>query len=347
MHKMVDLGYAYANARVKALKAKLFDKDRMREIMDVGSLTEVIEMLEESPYKESFVKASTKHSGMELVKRALDEDLKIAFRKVWRLSPPSARPLLSLLLKQWEVNNVKKAVAARALGKKILATDFLLVQGERAALLEKISSQETMEGVIAVLQGCEYGAAFRRALQEYRRAGDFRILLSSLDEHYFAMISKAISSPALDARTRAFLRKKLEYAAAIAVLRMCHSGVAPAEIRKFLLRAAHGETTLLRGLVEASSLPAAVDLLADESRVDRKAMREKGARNDLPGVEMELEKALLLFARKTLSSSVLSLGALVGYLFLKQEEVHSLRKIAYATQFDVRAEIRQTVLAAV
>lgn len=343
---MVDLGYAYANARVKAMGSKLFDKHRMRELMDVRTLPEVIEMLEESPYKHSFVKASTKYSGIELVKRALDDDLILAFSKVWRIAPAKARPLLGLLLQQWEVNNLKKGVAAKAIGKGVSASDFLVVAGEDARLVEKVVAQQDLEGVLKALEFTEYGPAFRKAFEQYRKSGDFRPLLAALDEHYFEKLSKQVLFGSLDDKTRIFLKRKLEYADAMAILRMRHSGVQTAQVRKHLARAQHRETALLRALVEASSEQEAVEALAEGRYVDGKALLDKASRKDFAGVEIELEKALLLFARKTLSSSVLSLGALVGYLFLKQEEVHSLRKIAYATQFDVKQEIRETILAA-
>lgn len=344
---LVDLEYAYANARVKALKDKLFDKHRMRELMDVRSLPEVVEMLEESPYKKAFVKASTKYSGLELVKRALDDDLKLAFHNVWKFAPAKARPVLSLLLKQWEVNNLKKAVAAKALGKKVSMDEFLVVEGEDAKLLEKVVSAEGLEGASAALGHSEYGEAFRKAFEECERSSDFRVLLSSLDDYYFARLAKEVFFGGLDGKTRVFLKRKLEYAGALAILRMRSSGMHSSRVRKFLARGPMPETRLLRKMVDAASVEAAVEILAGGKYVDRKALEEKFGRKDLAGVEVELEKALLVSGRKTLSSSVLSLGALVGYLFLKQEEVHSLRKIAYATQFDVKQEIRETVLAAV
>ncbi|MBI5635569.1 V-type ATPase subunit, partial [Candidatus Micrarchaeota archaeon] len=59
---MVDSSFGYANARIKAMKAKLFDVDKMRELSAVKTLPEVIELLEESVYKKEFVDASVKHS---------------------------------------------------------------------------------------------------------------------------------------------------------------------------------------------------------------------------------------------------------------------------------------------
>lgn len=342
---MVDLGYAYANARVKAMRSKLFDRDRIRELMDVRSLSEVVEMLEESPYKKSFVKASTRYSGLELVKHALDDELKTTFHTVWKFAPSKARPLLALLLKQWEVNNLKKAIAAKALGRNLSLSDFLLVEGEDAKLLEKVVAQEDLKGIAQALARSEYGPAFAKSFAEYEKSKDFRVLLSCLDEHYFARLSKEVSQGKLDAKTRNFLAKKLEYSQAIAILRMRHSGMRQEDAKKFLERNSFGKpSSLLRKMVEAETEKDALEILATDKKVDGKAVL---AAKDLPGVEVELEKALLIYARKTLSSSVLSLGAVVGYLYLKQEEVHSLRKIAYATQFDIKQEIRQTVLAAV
>jgi len=343
---MVDLAYAYSNARVKAMRSKLFDRERIREVMDVRSLPEVIEMLEESPYKKHFVEASTKYSGVELVKSALDANLVSTFQKVWEISPAKAKPLLSLLLQQWEVNNLKKAIAAIGLGKSISLQHLVLVGGWRdAKLLEKIVSQDSLEGVAKALEFTEYWPSFKKAFAEYRKTRDFRLLLAALDEYYYSLLSKAAASPGVDEMTKRFLEHKIGFAAAIAVLRMKHSGVPAEKIRRHLLHNSERFRRLLEKMVSAESFEKAAEFLAAESLVGGAAIREKAGRRDLSGVEVELEKALLSIARKTLSRSVLSMGALVGYLFLKQEEVHALRKIAYATQFDVKQEIRETILA--
>lgn len=344
---LVDLEYAYANARVKAMKVQLFDKHRMRELMDVGSLAEVIEMLEESPYKNACVRASANYSGIELVKRALDEELKLLYRKVLRIAPPKARPLIELLLKQWEVNNVKKALAAKALGRKLELSDFLIVAGEDPKLLEQISSKPDLEGALKTLAGSEYGPVISKSMEQYRATGDFRVILAALDENYLGRLAKQAQSPSLDDHTRRFIMRRIECAQAMAILRMRHSGMDSAQIRKYLKRAPLWQTGLLTKMVEADGVEPAVRVLCGEPYVDKAAILEKAARNNLPGVEVELEKALLASARHTYGTSVLSLGVLVGYLFLKQEEVHSIRKIAYATQFDVRQEIRETILATV
>src|SRR3989338_6307858 len=103
---MVDLSYGYANARVKGMHSNLLDKDRMREIADVASLNQFIELMEENPnYKKYFVSASTKYSGLELVKRALDDSLAESLQKVFNFVPEKAKPTLLAVMMQWEVNN--------------------------------------------------------------------------------------------------------------------------------------------------------------------------------------------------------------------------------------------------
>ena len=70
----MDLSYCYANARVKGMKSKLFSESKLRELLDVKSIAELVELLEESgSYREAFVSASTKYTGMELIARALKD----------------------------------------------------------------------------------------------------------------------------------------------------------------------------------------------------------------------------------------------------------------------------------
>jgi len=329
------------------MKDKLLDRDKVREMMDVRTLPEVIEMLEESPYKKHFVRASTKHSGVELVRKALDSNLVESFRKVWEFAPAKAKPVIAILLQQWEINNLKKALASKALGRKPTMDDFIVLPGPGEVLLSKIVENEGgLEDLSKILDNTEYGQVYHKALGEYKKSGDFRVMLSALDDYYFRVLSRSVFSGGLDDLTRNFLSRKLDYAAVIAILRMKQSGVQPSEMRKYLVYAGVRQQ-MLEKMISASSVPAAVELMAGDVFVDPAVLKAKADAKDIAAIELELEKALLKLARKTLSRSVLSLGALVGFLFLKQEEVHSIRKIAYATQFEVKQDLRDAVLAAV
>jgi V/A-type H+-transporting ATPase subunit C len=51
--------------------------------------------------------------------------------------------------------------------------------------------------------------------------------------------------------------------------------------------------------------------------------------------EVALEKVIAGQGLKALSRSILSLGSIIGFLFLKEEEVSNIRKIVRAKEYDL------------
>lgn len=339
----MDLAYAYANARVKAMHSKLFDHDRMRDVIDVKTLPEIIEMLEESPYKKSFVACSTRHEGFELFKKALDDNLAWTLRKLVEISPPKSHALLKRLLKQWEINNIKKIIALRGIGREVAMTDLLPVGAESEKFLEKLVKQPDLASLVKALRGTEYWPSIEKAMPEYESTHDFRVLQSALDAYYNSLLAM-VCREEKDGMVRAFLTRRIDFTNAMTVLRLKKTKVDAKKIKEYVIDA--GNVQLIRKMIEAATVEEAIAILRNRIRakVSDEAVAEFKKTGALAPMEEELERELVFYARKTLARSILSPGVLLGYMYLKQEEVHALRKIAYATMFDVKQDIRQKLL---
>ena len=113
---MVDLGYAYANARVKGMKSNLLGSHVFRELMQVRTVDEVIALLEQTPYKKDLVEASRMRSGVQLVDVALSNNLARTIATMGRIMPKHASGLFSLLTADWE--RLLKANSSAATAKR-------------------------------------------------------------------------------------------------------------------------------------------------------------------------------------------------------------------------------------
>lgn len=341
----VDFDYGYSNARVKALKSKLFNRDRLREIMDVSTLPEFIEMLEESPYKQALVFASVTKTGLDLVKRALDDDLMQAFNEVVNFSPKKARPFLQFYLQYWQVNNLKKILALRSKSQSATNEDLITLDSASGKFFAPFLAAKDLKGVIDAFSGTEFYPAISKAKEEYAKTGDYRVFLTSLDDYYYSQLSRQ-ASLVHDAYLEKFIMLRIDALNAMTVLRMKESKVPPEVIRKHLIRSSHD--LFSNSIITTQSVHSAIDLIEKrtQTKFSESAVRAALEGHSLAQIEVELEAVMLREARKTLRLSVLSLGTLVGYLYLKQEEVHALRKIAYATVLDVKDAVRKTIYVA-
>ncbi len=341
---MTDLSYAYANARVKAMHSQLLDRDAMRALLDVKTLPEFIELLEESPYKQAFVSASVRYRGIELVKHALDADLVQSMQKVYKVAPAKAKPFLARYLQHWQVNNLKKILAAKAIGKPVEQTDLLVLGPSDARFLSPFLAAKDFGEAARALAGTEYASAAASVLKEYEKTHDFRLFLSALDDYHYAKLAEAAATIP-DRHLWHFLRMRIDMMNAMAILRMRLSGMKTTEVSRRMLHAA--SRGFAQSLIHARSMDAALGFLSTHAGMSfsQKDVDDAIHGKSLSGIEVSLDARMLTAARRTMRMSVLSLGTLVGYLHLKEAEVHALRKIAYATQFEVKERIRATIVA--
>lgn len=96
----------YTLARVSAMRSKLIDKQEYHKLlkMDLNSITRY---LQETEYKESITRLSTRFSGLELVDQALSENKVKTFDKLRRISPEDVRGLVNQYFCRWDYQNLK------------------------------------------------------------------------------------------------------------------------------------------------------------------------------------------------------------------------------------------------
>ncbi len=96
----------YTYARVSAMRAKLIDRHDYDKLlkMDLNSLARY---LQDSEYKDSITKLSTRYSGVDLIDQALTMNMVKTFDKLRKISPARAVPVIDLYLGRWDFQNLK------------------------------------------------------------------------------------------------------------------------------------------------------------------------------------------------------------------------------------------------
>ena len=103
----MDLGYAYANARLKGMKSGLLDENVFRELMQVETMDEITAILEQTRYKQDMVEASKKYSGVQMIDVALHNNLAKTLATVAKVMPPKGKKLFSMFASEWNAYNLK------------------------------------------------------------------------------------------------------------------------------------------------------------------------------------------------------------------------------------------------
>ncbi|MFA6048683.1 MAG: V-type ATPase subunit [Candidatus Micrarchaeia archaeon] len=339
-----DLSYAYANARVKASKTKLLSPQNMREILVVRTLNEVIELLEEGPYKEAFVEASVKYSGRKLVLHALSLDFSRQLEKLRKIIPEKDRGALEKLLQKWEVQAVELVLASKAQGAPVSPDELVFIEEGRKRALKNFIDAPSLDAATAELAKAGYGPAVARAKSEYDKTKDYRVFINALDQQCYDDLSKAITQ-VKDAHAEKLLKAEIDLHNQMIALRMKHShskraGATPHNIEAYFI--AGGDYAFAKQLAHAQDYDSALKMMEQRHGIAG-AVQASRENDSLTPVEIALERRFVEKTAAAALGSVLCFGAVMGFLYLKQREVLALRAITFATELGLAEDMKRMV----
>ncbi|MBI5226847.1 V-type ATPase subunit [Candidatus Micrarchaeota archaeon] len=332
---MVDLEYGYGCTRIKALETRLLTRKQWADLFSVFSLPEMTVMLQETSYKDALIRASQKHAGIELLMVGLADNWVQTLRTIERIIPDKAKSALDVLLREWEVQDVKTVCAKKALG-QIVSMDELSVATESSRkLCEKLMEQKDWASLLNVLKSSWYGDALRADFTRMQDPAEFRLVSQALDRAYAQQVSEVLKAKA-HPNTRALLRLRQEFLHTMIVLRL-KPIASSADIEKELFGT---PSQKVRDLLGAANLDEAVRLLGLPDSV----LAIYHEKNALSAIELGLEKQFVQTALKKFRASVLNFGVVIGFLYLKSAEIANLKRLALGKYFGVEDQFRPFLL---
>ena len=336
---MVDLSYGYANARVKGMKSGLLDEDTLRGLFSVNTLSEYVDQLENTAYKQSFVDASTREQGITLVMAALRMEFDNTIAKVKRIVPAKDKDRLSSLVSLWELKPLQVILAAKASKLPIdpLYIDFLVGSGKDKA--KALIEAPDFPAALKALSKVGYPELSLKTCAQFTRTKDFRVALRTIGRYYYENLFEfAQKEP--DRQIQQILQSELNFFNTSTALRLKNAGLTEHKILKELVRPS--VASLAPQIAKCANTTAAVSLIEQGFRMPGLSHAYQKNKN-IWELEILLEQRMFLHILRNTRMSVLSLGAIFGYIFLKRREIENLRAIALSMQFPSRDAFRKSI----
>ncbi|MEK6843363.1 MAG: V-type ATPase subunit [Candidatus Micrarchaeota archaeon] len=332
----MSIAFAYAATRIKGLKSKLLSETRLRQLLEVKTIPEMIQLLEESDYKEDFVSMSTKYSDLELVMRALHEDFRSTLRKLIKISPKDGKEALGILLKEYEIQTINAIIASKSTGTPLLETDLTFVDPSSEKLIQKIMAAASVEDVLLKLKGTEYASKIRKAAKEYESTKDFRVITRALNVHYFELL-KTLNTKKYGLLWE-LIESKNNIKNLMVVLRIKQKNPNADASKYFVMRDKFGLE-----LNKINEFPKILERVAQKYPQITQAVNESAKANSLIPLEIALEGQMVKRTLRILRLGVMNFAAILGYLYLKELEISEIRKIAYAKKYDFTDDLKSMV----
>ncbi len=351
------LVYGYSNARVKARKAKILPWEAFEDFANQNTVNGVIGMLERTYYNDTLSQVSMQDvSRAEFVELAAGMHYAEVVGKVWDFVPPKARPAISGLMHKWDFLNLKTILASRRYGRKweeirpyiIPAGTLSLSQLERIAKAEgeKIYveirrtelGREMFTQESSLIRGTELEQMLIQSLKSAQMLSQLQVIL---DTAYYNYLETGMMIPDKEAGIlRNIVRKEIDARNIINTLRLAKAGVKSEETqKKYLIRGGTMRSTTLKALLSVEEIPDALKLISHTFPI-------KSEVKTLVDLEMAFRQEIARERIKRFYRTTVSLGTILGFLFIKEEEMNNLRRIVRGIDYRLTPEeIKATLVA--
>ncbi len=349
------LKYGYANSRVKAMKGLLLDQTTYDELIRVRTVDGMIELLQRTSYKGDFVGEGAR-TGSQTVEIASAKNFSKTAAKIARFTPSHDVPAVNALLRKWEILNMKTLIHAKMAGLayrdvKPYLFDLGGIPEEEAERIMKAEGDELFNELKKTALGKDMlsvsTAAFSKHMRDVfnnalKNMNTFLQAESIIDAYTYLFMDKGLAEAGgreIEA-IRKTMKKEIDAKNILIVERLKKHEFGKDEIKKYLIKGGTLRASFVERLIEAQDRQLTISLI--KSRFRRLEVKENPRLVDL---EMALEKALAAEKTAAFHRSILSVGVVLGFILLKETEMHNLRKIAKAKEFNIpEQEVRDMLV---
>lgn len=340
-------GFEYGNARLRAMRSRLLPRGTLAQLAETRSLPEFIGLFAQTPYRKALEVALVQASDLESIYEALRRDFVDTIARVRGFYEGSERKLVDLILRQYDVHNLKTVLRGLSHHAQQVDIDTALLPtcDLPEPLLNELLRASSPRGAIDLLATIRHPFAQPLlALRAEQPGAELADMERALDRWRFTEAARALQGEQEEGRTvMAALRLDVDIQNILLALRLIRY---PAEQQVLKMRLGRDgmdgivpavgtiSVNQLDRMVATKSLNAAADLLADTPY--HPALLEGRQVYSRSGQLSEYERALLRFRLHWHSAQLvrdpLGIGVVLGYLAEKANEVANLRRAARGVQ---------------
>lgn len=328
--------YAYVNARVRGMRARLLGRESIAELIGQTDLRAVVQKLLATDYRADLERRLLHGHDATQVDQALRDNAVRTFTKARGLLGGEAWQLIAPLLGQWDLFSIKTILRGKhlRLGAEDIADNLVPVGQIGQSEAEELTRQPDVRAVVDTLLTWRipFAQGLGTAVAEYAEGGSLAALEITLDHRYYEWTARQLVGRGKDVRiARHLLATQIDTLNLLTALRLLKSGVEQPIVEEYFVPGgARIQARLFGGLASSSHLDEFLDLLRGTpySHVLEAAttiyVRRGGS---IPALERALEENVFRSAHEAGRGEPLGIGVAIGYLWDKANEISNLRII--------------------
>lgn len=316
--------YAYGNARVHAMRVKLFPKETYAKLLAMD-LPEIARFIEESEYKAEVDELARLYTGIDLVEFATHLNLARTFRKLIDMTTGEPHDLIVEYLRRWDIWDIKTILRGKAYGasdeeiSRILVPSGELTLEDLQALVRKPSVEEVVSGL--------KGTVYYKVIKDIDYAESSMKVEDELDKFYYARMVDLVSRIAGSSLYLKVIQMEIDVANLKTLFRLKSAGISGSRVLPYIIPS--GLYLTDKDIEKLAEAP------FDEFVEMLSKYRYWGAISDivtermesLSQIELRLNKYLSEHAWRIATYNPLTVLPMLGYMFSKDAEVDNIQAI--------------------
>jgi V/A-type H+/Na+-transporting ATPase subunit C len=329
--------YTYANARVRAMNARLLDEPVYKELLDAPDYNNALGVLENTEYQEDIEHFMMEGARPTIMDRAFSRNLVRNFAKIKDFFEGKPEDMVQALLARWDLYNLKTILRGMKalIPKAEILRNVVPIGSIELIVLEEIVNQPDVRASIdaIVIFGRDwpinYGQAISAHLGEFLREHDLAVLELALDKYPYEHVQELLEGGGANADlVRQVVDMEIDAINIVTMMRICGVELQGAKVEDYflpggILNQRDFEKIIALGQPEQvynamlAKMPYKAPLQAAWERFD-----ERG--------ESVFEDEMQKYIIKTcmgMGKDPLGVGVIIAYMWKKYLEVTNLRII--------------------
>ncbi|MDE1855368.1 MAG: V-type ATPase subunit [Candidatus Micrarchaeota archaeon] len=324
--------YAYSSTRVKAMESKLIRKEMFERMLAAKEPGSIAAMLLQTDYRQDVERLGGVKAMSTLIDFVLSKNQGRETSKLITIAPKDQRSLVIAIAGVWDIGNIKTAIEAVSSGKSFESVSRYLIDSRYAgseAIKDAMASKSVEGAMEKLMLKTPYAKQIKNALDTYKKTGSAAEASAALERSYYLQLGATIGKlEMIDAGAADLIRKRIDMRNILTLLETKKHGNDFAKISGYLLPNGSLGSKRLESLFRESRSPEA---LAENVKAFnlKQAAKEYAESKTKPVLIFEIAMLNEIFAGalRGIRHSVLSFGALIAFLYLKEIEVFTLRVI--------------------
>lgn len=341
--------YGYSSTRVKAMQSKLLDSTVIDQLSKMDDVASMVGLLLQTSYKEYIDQFGGKDVRGDLVDFALSKSLENDVKKLIAIVPKEQKEMTTRIVGRADAQNIKLVFYAKTTGKSFDDVSRYVVESYNidSETMRRAIEEQTLDAAVERLAvRSPYGNIIRNALSAYKKTSNLTEVNAVIDLGFFKELEGSIRKLSEVSRESAsVVRLDIEMRNVLALLRAKRHNMHIEKLNDMLLERGITPIESLLTLFESSK---DVHELAERIKTfDLKRpleLYERKRGKQMLIFELSMRSAIFKKAVALLQHSTLSYAVIMGYFYLKEMEVFTLRILINGKSYGLtREEIAEMV----